>query len=128
MTAGADDFHGSRVSGDARLDAITADIIENLGRSDLTIDVVAERHHVTPRYIRMLFEKKGLTFSEFVLGERLARVHHVLIDPGFADRPISDIAFAAGFGDLSYFNRTFRRRYGATPSDVREAARRRKRD
>ncbi len=76
----------------------------------------------------MLFEKKGLTFSDFVLGERLARVHHVLIDPGLRHRPISDIAFAAGFGDLSYFNRTFRRRYGATPSDVREAARRRKRD
>jgi AraC-like DNA-binding protein len=28
----------------------------------------------------------------------------------------------AGFGDLSTFNREFRRRYGATPSDVRAAA------
>ncbi|RVC16943.1 AraC family transcriptional regulator, partial [Mesorhizobium sp. M7A.F.Ca.AU.002.02.1.1] len=27
-----------------------------------------------------------------------------------------------GFNDLSYFNRAFRRRYGATPSDVRAAA------
>jgi AraC-like DNA-binding protein len=36
------------------------------------------------------------------------------------------VAYEAGFGDLSYFNRTFRRRYGATPSDVREAARRAK--
>jgi AraC-like DNA-binding protein len=32
---------------------------------------------------------------------------------------ITAIAFDAGFGDLSYFNRTFRRRYGATPSDIR---------
>jgi AraC-like DNA-binding protein len=37
--------------------------------------------------------------------------------------PISDIAFACGFGDLSYFNRVFRRQYGATPSRVRAAAR-----
>jgi AraC-like DNA-binding protein len=108
----------------ARLSAIRADITENLGRSDLTIDVIAGRHHVTPRYVRMLFEKKGLTFSEFVLRERLARAHRALVDPRVANRPISDIAFAAGFGDLSYFNRTFRRRYGTSPSDVRKTAKR----
>jgi hypothetical protein len=28
-----------------------------------------------------------------------------------------------GFNDLSYFNRIFRRRYGMTPSDAREEAR-----
>ena len=31
---------------------------------------------------------------------------------------ISTIAFETGFGDLSYFNLAFRRRYGLTPSDV----------
>ena len=35
---------------------------------------------------------------------------------------ISAVAFDAGFGDLSYFNRTFRRRYDAAPSDVRARA------
>ena len=37
---------------------------------------------------------------------------------------VSSIAYDLGFGDVSYFNRVFRRLYGATPSDVREAARR----
>ena len=31
------------------------------------------------------------------------------------------IAFETGFGDLSYFNRTFKRFYGNTPSEVRGA-------
>jgi AraC-like DNA-binding protein len=35
---------------------------------------------------------------------------------------VSSIALDAGFGDISYFNRAFRRRYGATPSDVRAQA------
>jgi AraC-like DNA-binding protein len=34
------------------------------------------------------------------------------------------VAFDAGFGDLSYFNRVFRRCYGSTPSEVRAEVRR----
>jgi AraC-like DNA-binding protein len=36
---------------------------------------------------------------------------------------ISTIAFNCGFGDLSYFNRCFRHRFGATPSEVRHSLR-----
>jgi AraC-like DNA-binding protein len=108
----------------ARLSAMRADITRNIERGDLTIDVIARRHRVTPRYVSMLFNKDGLTFSQFVLHERLSRVYRALIDPRIAVRSISDIAFATGFGDLSYFNRTFRRRYSASPSEVRQGAKR----
>jgi AraC-like DNA-binding protein len=108
----------------ARLMAIKADIAEHLGRRDLTLLAVATRQNVSPRYVQKLFEREGLTFSEFVLDQRLARAHRLLSDPRCADRTVSAIAFAAGFGDLSYFNRVFRARYGATPSDVRPGAQR----
>lgn len=65
------------------------------------------------------------TFSEFVLAQRLARAHRFLTDPVRSDDTIGTIAFEAGFGDLSHFNRTFRRYYGATPSDIRAASLRR---
>ena len=71
---------------------------------------------------QMLFEGTGSTFSEYLLKERLSRAHRMLNDNAYAAWTISSIAFAAGFGDLSYFNRTFRRRYDATPSDVRQTA------
>ena len=32
------------------------------------------------------------------------------------------VASDVGFGDLSYFNRTFRRRYAATPSDIKQSS------
>jgi AraC-like DNA-binding protein len=90
---------------------------------DQSLGTVAVRHGISPIYVRKLFEGQGSSFSEFVLGERLARVHRVLSDPRMSARPISAVAMEAGFGDLSYFNRAFRRRYGASPSDVRAAAR-----
>lgn len=107
----------------ARLRAIKADIDKNLGRRDLAIDALAARQRVTPRYVQRLFESEGMSFTEYVLGQRLARACRLLTDPGLADRPVSVIAFEVGFGDLSYFNRAFRRAYGATPSDMREQAR-----
>ena len=106
----------------ARLRAIMSDITANLGDCDLTVAAVAQRQRVTPRYLHKLFEGEELTFSTFVLGQRLSRAHRMLCDPRFGDRSISSVAFDVGFGDLSYFNRTFRRRYDATPSDIRHSA------
>lgn len=106
----------------ARLRAIKADIVKNLGDKGLSIEAIAARHGVTSRYVSMLFESEPLTFSEFVLSQRLHRAHRMLGDPRLANLSISAIAMETGFGDISYFNRTFRRAYGATPSDVRAAA------
>ena len=66
-----------------------------------------------------MFDADQTTFTDFVLNQRLARAHRCLEDIRFAGYMISTIAFEAGFGDLSYFNLAFRRRYGVTPSDVR---------
>ncbi|HLH91321.1 MAG TPA: helix-turn-helix transcriptional regulator [Xanthobacteraceae bacterium] len=110
----------ARRPGAARLRAIKADIVEHASSRDLTVASVAARHRVTPRYVRKLFESEHTTFSEFVLQQRLARARRMLADPRAAGETISAIAFACGFGDLSYFNRVFRRHYGATPTAVRE--------
>jgi AraC-like DNA-binding protein len=106
----------------ARQQAIKMDILQNLSHPNLSIATVAARQCVTPRYVQMLLEAEGRTFSEFVLLQRLARAHHMLSDPRMRSRTVAAIAFASGFGDLSYFNRKFRQRFGAAPSDVRSAA------
>jgi AraC-like DNA-binding protein len=106
----------------ARLRAIMTDISAHLGDGDLSVAEVARRHRLTPRYIHRLFENEDLTFSSFVLGQRLSRAHRILSDPHLSDRNISSVAFDVGFGDLSYFNRAFRRRYAATPTEIRRSA------
>ncbi len=106
----------------ARLAAIKADIAANLTRPDLSIGWVAARHGISLQYIRALFNGEGTTFGDHVRERRLARVHRLLSDPRLAGHAISTIVFESGFGDLSHFNRLFRKRYGMTPSDVRAAA------
>jgi AraC-like DNA-binding protein len=103
----------------ARLQTIKADIAANLGDCELNVNSVAARHGVTSRYVQKLFASEGATFSEYVLGRRLAAAYRLLGDPRFARRSITSIAFDLGFSDLSYFNRTFRRRHDATPTEVR---------
>lgn len=106
----------------ARLAAIKADIVERIGREELTLDGLAARHGVTPRSIQRLFEREGSTFAAFRLEQQLALARRMLGDRRYADWTIAAVALAAGFGDLSYFHRAFRRRFGATPSDLRAAS------
>ena len=105
----------------ARMRAIKADISVHLG-GDVSAPALALRQGVTPRYLHKLFESEGVTLSRYVLGQRLAQVHRRLAHAGSADLTIGAIAYAAGFCDLSTFNREFRRHFGTTPSDVRATA------
>ena len=103
----------------ARLHAIKQDIANNLARPGLSVAALADRHRCTPRSVQRLFETAGTTFTEYVLEQRLMRAHRVLSDPRRDGSKICAVAYGCGFGDVSYFNRMFRRRFGAAPSDIR---------
>jgi AraC-like DNA-binding protein len=122
-TRDAAETAGGRGVRAARLRAIKHDIEANIG-DDLSPGALARRHGISPRYLQILFEGEGTTLSRYVLKRRLLRVYQALRSPAHGDRPIGTLAYDAGFGDLSTFNREFRREFGATPSDVRAAARR----
>ena len=104
----------------ARLKALKSDVMSMLGNSELSSELIAGRHGISSRYVRKLFEHEGTSFTSFVLGERLTRVRRMLRDPRYAHLTIAQLAHACGFNDISYFNRAFRRHFGATPTDVRE--------
>jgi AraC-like DNA-binding protein len=103
----------------ARLKLAKSYIVSQSQRRDLSVGAVASSLNVTPRYVQRLFEADGTTFSEFLTRQRLARAHRLLCEPSSGTSAISTIAYDVGFGDLSYFNRCFRREYGMTPREVR---------
>ena len=109
---------------EARRVAILREIDRRSGSAGLSAAAVALLLGVTPRYVHLLLEETGKSFTHLVLERRLERAAALLRDPQWRHRKIADIAAETGFTDLSYFNRAFRRCYGATPSDIRDAAER----
>ena len=102
----------------ARLKLAKSFIVANSHRRDISITNVAAKLNVTPRYVQRLFEADGTTFSDFLTRFRLSRAHRLLCAPASSHDAIATIAYDVGFGDLSYFNRRFRRQYGLTPREV----------
>jgi len=99
--------------------AIEADIHKNLILPELSLDWIAARHGVSPAYVRALFADRGASFTDYVLGARLDYARTLLRLPHMARHNIASLALMAGFGDISWFNKAFRRRFGVTPSDWR---------
>lgn len=105
-----------------RLQAIKSDILARIG-DEVSLRDVAARHRLSPRYVGMLFESEGTSMTEFVREERLKRARSILLNPHLGGQRIAEIAYEVGFNDVSYFNRSFRRRFGHSPGELRELAR-----
>jgi len=104
----------------ARLQAAKAYIVQNSQRP-LSVSNVAAHVRVSPRHVQRLFEVDGTTFSAFLRDSRLDHADRMLRDARYDTHTVLEVALDAGFGDISYFNRCFRARFGATPTNIRAA-------
>jgi AraC family transcriptional regulator len=71
-------------------------------------------------FVRVFANVLGVTPHQYLVRARLRRAASLLADDS---RSITDVAFDAGFGDLSNFVRTFHRAAGVSPGSFRRAAR-----
>ena len=71
-------------------------------------------------FLRVFSKVVGVTPHQYLVRSRLRRAAWLLADP---TRPITDVAYDVGFGDLSHFVRSFRRAAGVSPGAFRKLAR-----
>jgi AraC-like DNA-binding protein len=107
----------------ARRKAILEAIDASADAPNASVAAIARKLRISERYVRAILHETGKTFSELVLERRLALVWARFNDRRFDRQSISEIAFSAGFSDISYFNRSFRRHFGETPTGVRGSGR-----
>jgi transcriptional regulator GlxA family with amidase domain len=92
-------------------------LIERNMSAPLSVEELAHETNLSLRQLERLFRAEiGISPSAFALRLRLQTAHELLTS---TSRSISDIALDCGFSDCSHFSRSFRKRYRATPSDVR---------
>lgn len=87
-------------------------------REPLTLERVAAQAHLSPHYFSTSFHRATGSSFQTYLGELRLRFARTLLR--VSDLPVTDVCHAAGFATLSYFERAFRRRFGAAPSAYRK--------
>jgi AraC-like DNA-binding protein len=87
----------------------------------LTLDTLAREAGLSPYHFLRVFEGlTGVTPHQFILR---ARLRSAALRLAAESTPVIDIAFDAGFGDVSNFNRAFRAEFGHTPTAHRRGSR-----
>ena len=93
------------------------DFIEQNFSSDISLNLVAEKVHLSPAYLSRIFSRKtGVSFSEYLTEVRLKQAKQRL---SLSNASIDEIAVATGFSSNSYFTAVFKKHAGLTPSEYR---------
>jgi AraC-like DNA-binding protein len=78
-------------------------------------DAVAQQCGLSPTYFSKVFRQRfGMPFQEFLLRYRVAQACLMLENPNSS---ITDVCYAVGFKDPSYFTRVFKRYLDMSPSE-----------
>lgn len=112
--------------GNATIDAVertaraAALLIEEGAMNEASVEAAARRLGITDRHLRRVFQVEfGVSPVAFAQTQRLLLAKQLLTDTSL---PVTEVAFASGFGSLRRFNTLFRERYRLRPRELRKAS------
>lgn len=87
---------------------------------DLRLEMICKKFTISKSYFCQLFKRfTGKTYGDYIIDYRLQKAAEMLLN---SDMTVTDISYGAGFNDLAYFSRVFKRHTGVTPSDFKKKA------
>ena len=105
------------VDATSRLAQAAAGLIEDRALDGDGMHAVASRLGISDRHLRRAFGAQfGVSPVEFAQTQRLLLAKRLLTDTAL---PVTEVAFASGFGSLRRFNALFKERYRLQPSRLR---------
>jgi len=108
------------VDATSRLAQAAASMMEDRTLDEEGLDSVAVRLGITDRHLRRAFGAEfGVSPVEFAQTQRLLLAKRLLTDTVL---PVTEVAFASGFGSVRRFNALFKQRYRLQPGQLRRHA------
>ncbi|MFC4103154.1 helix-turn-helix domain-containing protein [Paenibacillus xanthanilyticus] len=102
------------------IDNVLAYIAEHYSSSDLSQNQLAHIFDISPSYLsRMFKEHTSINFLNYLIDVRMKEAKTLLLQ---SQLHVQDIALRVGYTNLSSFLRIFKKYYGMTPSELRNAA------
>ena len=91
--------------------------IEKGDNRDISLKTLAARYKVSPSYLGTIFRQQtGMYFNDALAEARLTQAARLLRE---TDARVRDIVERTGFSSQTYFNRSFKRRFGLSPLSYR---------
>jgi AraC-like DNA-binding protein len=103
----------------ALLASVQSFIDRRLPDPELSPSMIAAAHHISLRYLHMLFETQPTTVTGWIRQRRLEQCRRDMLDPALSDWSVSAIAMRWGLTDASHFSHMFRAAYGLPPAEYR---------
>jgi AraC-like DNA-binding protein len=121
LAAGREERPAGATARDRRRAVETALWMDAHAHEPIDLEWAASHAGASPfHFLRLFRAALGVTPHQYLVRCRLRRAAALLAEE---DRSITDVAYDAGFADLSNFVRTFHRAAGVPPRDFRKAAR-----
>ena len=105
------------VDATSRLAQAAASMMEDRTLDQEGLDTIASRLGITDRHLRRAFGAEfGVSPVEFAQTQKLLLAKRLLTDTAL---PVTEVAFASGFGSVRRFNALFKQRYRLKPRQLR---------
>ncbi len=101
------------------IERAVAFINEHLAEN-ISLEDTAQEVNVSPFYLSKLFkEEKNENYISYLTDQRMQKAQTLLRNPRAS---IKEVSAAVGYNDQNYFSRIFRNKFGMTPTEFRDAA------
>ena len=92
--------------------------------TSLDTETVADEIGMSSRQLNRILAVQDLTVRKLIQNERLDRAHRVISGAADGERiALTELAYNCGYSCPSHFSKSFRRRFGIAPSEMRVAVR-----